>query len=112
MLDLWKRTLLTPKQMRHGFNQPARAPSDGGEIQEEQVRALQLFLASGKTSWDNKELGERAGEVTLIYGGNNNVRRKANLIPLQGRSRMTMGLKPLPFSLDSTASHISLRSDP
>lgn len=77
-----------------------------------QVRALQLFLAFGKTSWDSKELGERAGGVTLIYGGNNNMRRKANLIPHQGQSRMRMGCKPLPFSLDSAASHVSLRSEP
>lgn len=112
MLDLWKRALLTPKQMRHGLNQPPRASSDGGQIREVQVRALQLFLAFGKTSWDSKELGKRAGEVTLIYGGNNNTWRKASLIPLQGRSRARMGCKPLPFSWDSTASHVSLRSDP
>lgn len=40
------------------------------------------------------------------------MRRKANLIPLQGQSRVRMGCKPLAFSLDSTASHISLRSEP
>lgn len=112
MLDLWKRALLTPKQMRHGLNQPPRAPRDGGQIWEVQVRALWLFLAFGKTSWDSKELGARAGEITLIYGGNNNMKGKVNLIPLQGQSRMRMGCKPLPFSLASAAFHISLRSQP
>lgn len=37
--------------------------------------------------------------------------RKANLIPLQGQRRMRMGCKPLPLSLDSTASHVSLISE-
>lgn len=73
-----------------------------------QVRALQLFLTFGKTSWDSKDLGARAGEVTLIYGGNNKRKRKANLSPLQGQSKMKMVGKPLPFSLDSTASLVSL----
>lgn len=73
-----------------------------------QVRALQLFLTFGKTSWDSKDLGVRAGEVTLIYGGNNSRTRKANLAPLQGQSKMKMVGKPLPFSLDSIASLVSL----
>lgn len=106
MLDFGKG--LTPKQVRCGLIQPPRAPRDGGQRQEAQVRALQLFLTFGKTSWGSKELGARAGEVTLIYGGNNNRKRKANLTPLQDQSKMKMVGKPLPFSLDSTASLISL----
>lgn len=94
--------------MRCGLNQPPRAPGDGGQRREVQVRALQLFLTFGKTSWDSKDLGVRAGEVTLIYGGNNKRKRKANLAPLQGHSKMKMVGKPLPFSLDSTASLVSL----
>lgn len=49
-------TLLTPKQMRHGCDQPPKACRDGGQIQKVQVRALQLFLHFGKTWWDSKEL--------------------------------------------------------
>lgn len=38
VLELWRMAFFVPRQMRHGLNQTPRAPKEGGQIQEMQVR--------------------------------------------------------------------------